>query len=113
MNLIDRDTADNVERRLSDKNDQEKLKLWMQLKDRFNTGDSLRGVIYYKAHYGVWLDVDLEFPALLRIPDMIDLDYQKYLGNDCYVLGEEVTLSYIGMNEVPDKILVSERFLNI
>lgn len=108
MKQIDQKIADKVEQRTKDKSTNEKLALWLKIKGQLQVGDHLQGIIYYRAPYGVWLDVDLDYPALLRLPDMTTLDYQRYLNNDCYELGEKLPLSYVGMNENPDKILVSE-----
>lgn len=105
---IDSEGARRAHEPTSDKNEQEKQGMWNALRSELKVGTSLTGKIFYKAPYGVHLDVGLSFPALLRIVHMIDLNYDEYL-NDCtYKLGQEIELTYIWMGDRPDKIDVQE-----
>lgn len=105
---IDSEGARSAHEPTLGKDEREKQIMWDVLKSELKPGTLLTGKIFYKAPYGVHLDVGLSFPAILRIVHMIDLNYDEYL-NDCtYKLGQEIELTYVWMGDSPDKIDVCE-----
>lgn len=106
---VDNIIAEKVFEATKNLSEEEKLNLWNNLKGKFKAGDNLTGSIFYKAHFGVYLDVSEPFPALLRIVDMKDLDYDKYQKDLIFKLGEEVELTYVWMSDQPDKIDVHQK----
>ena len=97
--LTDSQVAEEVNNRTANLSNNEKTDLWNSLKGKYQRGDRLEGIIFIKAPFGVFLDIGEAFPALLRIVDMKNLDYNAYRADSCYQLNEKVQLEFIYMPE--------------
>ncbi len=43
---------------------------WPTIRVQLKLGQSVRGEVIARVHFGVWLDIGVDFPALLLVPNM-------------------------------------------
>lgn len=46
------------------------LARWPEVRARLAVGQTVRGEVVARAHFGVWVDIGAGWPALLRVPEM-------------------------------------------
>ncbi|WP_338814255.1 hypothetical protein V9L05_02495 [Bernardetia sp. Wsw4-3y2] len=108
---IDEELAKEVYARVENYTKEEKQILWDKIKNELQEYDSFIGTIFIKAPFGVFLDIGKEFPALLRLPAIKNIcfgKYSDYMDDKIYNLGEKLEVYFVGMNDEPDKIIVTE-----
>ena len=99
----------SVNKRIENKTEEEILNEWLTLAKKYKSGDIVKGKVFIRAPFGVFLDINESFPALLEIIAMEELDYQMYLQNKCFKLGEEVEARFAGMLDKPGQIRLSQK----
>ncbi len=108
---IDKKLGDEVYGRVENYSDEEKQILWDKRRNELQEYGVFTGTIFIKAPFGVFLDIEKEFPALLEIPSMKNVtfkNYSDYTNDEIYNLGEKLEVYFIGMHDKPDKIYVTE-----
>ncbi len=109
---IDEELAREVHGRVENCTDEEKQILWDKIKSELKEYDSFIGTIFFKAHYGVFLDIGKEFPVLLRITDMKNMNsktyHNDYMNDKMYNLGEKLEVYFLNMHEHVGDIVVTD-----
>lgn len=63
---------------------------WVALKQWLSVGQSVTGTVVAKAPFGAWVDIGVEFPALLEIITIAGLTPEQYRADAWYPLGSDV-----------------------
>jgi ribosomal protein S1 len=108
---IDKELGKEVYGRVENYTDEEKQILWDKIKNELQEYEPFIGTIFVKAPFGVFLDIGKEFPALLRLPAIKNIrfgKYSDYMDDKIYNLGEKLEVYFVGMNDKPDKLVVTE-----
>jgi predicted RNA-binding protein with RPS1 domain len=75
-----------------------------------SVGDKVTGVVIARAHFGAWIDLDVGFPALLQIIEILELMMPgAYRAGDWCPVGSVVSASVTGFLESPREIYLSQR----
>ncbi len=83
-------------------------KAWEELLEKYSIGDKVEGIIDAKPTFGAFVDIGDKFPAQLEIIDIINLDYDDYLSNKVYNIGDKVAGYIIGFSKHNYQIRISE-----
>lgn len=79
---------------------------WKAVKTKLAIGQSVTGTVVARAHFGVWLDLGVEFPALLLIVNIRDLTPEKYRNDQWCPLGDSVVATVGGLIEEKREVYV-------
>lgn len=63
---------------------------WKNFKNRYKVGQTVSGKIVHKAPFGVFIDIGEDFPCLLEIIEIENLNYDQYTSEKIFRLGEKV-----------------------
>ncbi|WP_375562521.1 hypothetical protein ACE193_08240 [Bernardetia sp. OM2101] len=108
---IDEKLAKKVYARIENYTDEEKQILWDKIKNELQEYDSFTGTIFVKAPFGVFLDIGKEFPALLRVVAMKNLNgrnYPNYMNDEICNLGAKIKVYFVGMSDDVKDFIVTE-----
>jgi ribosomal protein S1 len=87
MNVVNVDSV--LDRLFSGYRSPEGAAAWEVAKSRFALGSRVEGIVVAHFHFGVFVDINAGFPALILVTRMRDLDRQPYM--ECYpVIGSAV-----------------------
>ncbi len=109
---IDEKLAKEVYARVENYTDKEKQILWDKIKNELQEYDSFTGTIFVKAPFGVFLDIGKEFPALLRITDIKNMNsktyHNDYMNDKIYNLREKLEVYFLGMSDDVKDFIVTD-----
>jgi transcriptional accessory protein Tex/SPT6 len=84
------DWRDSLHGRFPDWQTSEALTRWPEVRSRVEEGQDVLGVVISRAPFGVWLDIGVDWPALLLVPEMKDAGSRRIRFEDYPKLGETV-----------------------
>ena len=104
------DWRDDLLNRFPDWGTAEALPRWPEVRSRLEVGQCVSGVVIARAPFGVWLDIDVDWPALLLVPEMKDARKRRIQFEDYPALGATVEGWVVHMSE--GKITITQRIKN-
>ena len=105
--MYDTKISHDLEQRSFNKSENEISECWDRLIEKYKIGDKIKGVIFIKAPFGMFVDIGEIKPALLETIHIKDLDYEGYLNNKCYLLGNEIVAKLIHIEKESRQIRLS------
>jgi predicted RNA-binding protein with RPS1 domain len=72
---------------------------WSALLTRLRSGDTVTGEVIVKAHFGAWVDIGVDFPALIEIPYIRGLTPERYRADDWCPVGSAITARVLGFTQ--------------
>jgi ribosomal protein S1 len=85
---------------------------WPDVRARLAVGQQVMGTVIARAPFGVWLDIGVGHPALLRVPEM-QYARERRIGFDEYpTIGEIVEAWVIDLADCRAEISLSQRDRN-
>ncbi|TAE48130.1 MAG: S1 RNA-binding domain-containing protein [Cytophagales bacterium] len=74
-----------------------KNNIWSNIEDKFPKGAVIEGIIEFKAHYGIFLNVgDSVFKGFIPITELFDMEDKINFNEDKYlVIGSEIKVMII------------------
>jgi predicted RNA-binding protein with RPS1 domain len=85
-------------------NDAEKVE-WPAVKCSLRVGQILQGKVIAITPFGVWLDIGVNQPALLRVVDMISADTMQITMSEYPQKGTELKVRVVALGNVGEIIL--------
>jgi hypothetical protein len=84
------DWRDDIRSRFPDWGTEEALPRWPEVRARLEVGQPVSGVVIARAPFGVWLDIDAGFPALLLVPYMEGAGERRITFEDYPAMGAPI-----------------------
>lgn len=81
---------------------------WISLKNKYKIGELVKWTIEGKTTFGCFINIGEEFPGLLQIVSIKDLNYDKFLKNKIYNVGEKIKCYVLGFRDYNFQIELSE-----
>jgi len=83
---------------------------WEQVKMTLKQGMEVRGKVIARVPFGIFLDIDVGFPALIRVIDLKNADEKPYTSMEMHPLsGSNATGIVVGFNERNRQIDLTQR----
>jgi small subunit ribosomal protein S1 len=80
---------------------------WEQVKQQFPLGAVVAGEVTQVVHYGVWLDLGIDFPGLLLVTEA-GLE-RGQIPPDCFQVGQSVTAKVLWHNDERRVVSLTKR----
>lgn len=64
---------------------------WPTIRQSLNVGETVTGRVVSRAPFGVWLDIDVNQPALLLVVNMADANTRRISFDDYLQIGSKLT----------------------
>src|SRR3954463_11645759 len=75
------------------------LTRWSRVRERLRVGQHVRGTVIARAPFGVWLDIDAGYPALLLVPEMRGARERRITFEDYPAIGEVVEARIVALGD--------------
>jgi ribosomal protein S1 len=72
---------------------------WPEIRGRLRIGQDVRGSVIARAPFGVWLDINAGYPALLLVPEMRHAKERRITFDDYPEIGEIVEAWIVALGE--------------
>jgi transcriptional accessory protein Tex/SPT6 len=93
------DWGEDLLSRFPDWGTSEALSRWPEVRSRLEVGQAVSGVVIARAPFGVWLDIGVDWPALLLVPEMKDARTRRIRFEDYPELGAIVDGWVVALGE--------------
>src|SRR5215510_6718228 len=84
------DWQDEIRARFPDWGTDAALLRWPAVRSGLRVGQTVSGVVIARAPFGIWLDIGIDFPALLLVPNMQGAKLRRITFEDYPVMGAQV-----------------------
>ena len=81
---------------------------WNELKGKFKVGDEVEGIVVHKAPFGDFINIGVEFLALLEIIVMKDLTPEKYSERLYNPIGSKVKAYIVSFEDSNKQIRLAQ-----
>ena len=81
---------------------------WILIKDQFEIGDAVTGVVVHKSPFGDWIDIGAGCSCLLEIIVMKDLTPEIYRSGEYNPVGSTVKATIVGFRDENKQIYLSQ-----
>ncbi len=85
---------------------------WEQVKKELKIGEMVSGMVICRAPFGAWIDIKMEFPALLEIIFIKDLTPSNYESGYWMKEGEVIEAYVTGFRNDSRQIYLSQKKMN-
>jgi hypothetical protein len=82
---------------------------WPEVRDQLSIGQTVTGVVIARAPFGVWLDIGVNFPALLLVPEMQGAKLRRITFDDYPAVGARVEAQICALSDSAEIILTQQR----
>jgi hypothetical protein len=82
---------------------------WARRKACLVVGDEVTGTVIARVPFGVWIDIGVQFPALLEIIQIDGLTPEEYRSGQWCPIGSRVSASIVGFADKLPQIRLSQR----
>jgi ribosomal protein S1 len=72
---------------------------WPEVRARLQIGQHVRGLVIARAPFGVWLDIDADYPALLLVPEMRGAKDRRIPFDEYPAMGNVVVVNIVALGE--------------
>jgi len=97
--MTEQNWHDEIKRIFGDYESPELESDWQAVVESLAVGQSITGKVVARAHFGVWIDLGVGFPALLQIVMMRDMDHATYVADEWCPVGSQVEAQVRRLNE--------------
>jgi hypothetical protein len=91
--------AEDVQSRFSHWGTETALDGWPQIRTALQVGQTVSGTVIARAPFGVWLDIGVDHPALLLVPEMRGARERRIAFEDYPLLGAIVDARIVALGE--------------
>ena len=81
---------------------------WAQVKQKLTIGQSIIGAVMARAPFGAWIELGIDFPALLAITVIADLTPERYRAGEWCPIGTEVTAFIVAFDDRNHQVRLSQ-----
>ena len=79
---------------------------WVAIKQKLPIGSEVSGRVVAAAAFGVWMDIGVQFPALLEVPQLDDFWHDRYPPE-----GEMLAAKVLDFRESGRQVYLTQRFV--
>ena len=91
--------AEDIRARYPDWGTEVALTRWGEVRERLRIGQNVCGAVIARAPFGVWLDIDVNHPALLLVPEMRGAKEHRITFDDYPAIGEVVEARIVALGD--------------
>jgi len=79
-----------LENKFGDFASEEKDQMWIEQTRDMERGDPVVGTVLARTSFGLWVDIELDFPALIESIHIVGMNAEKYAKDDFYPVGTKI-----------------------
>jgi hypothetical protein len=105
------DWCDEIRARFPDWGSEAAALRWPEVRGKLAVGQAVAGVVVARAPFGVWLDIGVGHPALLRVPEMERARERRLTFADYPAIGAALRARVIWISDSQCEISLTQRDL--